>query len=206
MNDRRLLRSGGEALKILQGALLVVSVLFGFHVNRHRLSYSDSCRQLGRLSYGGEPPPIPDRMPRYDSAEPWGVSFFREQVREKDFSNLTLPKAYFGKSELKCVLFCNIDLTESNLCWNDFIDVDFSHAVLAACDLRSSLFARVKFVGADLRAADLRRSSFEACTFVDANMQGAILTRGQDAQISLSRQQRIAINWRDDEGPEPDGG
>jgi uncharacterized protein YjbI with pentapeptide repeats len=107
-------------------------------------------------------------------------------------------------TEMRSVLQHGFDAVD--LCWNDFIDVDFSHAVLAACDLRSSLFERVKFVGADLRAADLRRSSFEACTFVDANMQGAILTRGQDAQISLSRQQRIAINWRDDEGPEPDSG
>jgi hypothetical protein len=185
---------------------LVVSVLFGFDVNRHRLSYSDSCRQLGRLSYGGEPPPIPDRMPRYDSAEPRGVSFFREQVREKDFSNLTLPKAYFLEigTEMRSVLQHRFDAVEPLL--ERFHRRRFLTRCPAACDLRSSLFARVKFVGADLRAADLRRSSFEACTFVDANMQGAILTRGQDAQISLSRQQRIAINWRDDEGPEPDGG
>jgi uncharacterized protein YjbI with pentapeptide repeats len=175
-------------------------------VNRPRLSYLESCRHLGRLGENGEPPSIPDRMPRYDGAEPWGVNFFRERVQDKDFSNLTLPKTYFGRSELKGVRFRNTDLSQSNLCWNDFIDVDFSETILDACDLRCSLFERVKFIDADLRAADLRGSSFKACLFDGANVQGAILTRAQGVRIALSKEQRISVDWRDDEGPEPDGG
>jgi BTB/POZ domain-containing protein KCTD9 len=179
---------------------------FGARVNRPRLSYLASCRHLGRLGENGEPLPIPNRMPRYDGAEPWGVNFFREQVQQRDFSNLTLPRTYFGRSELKGVRFRNTDLSQSNLCWNDFIDVDFSKATLEACDLRCSLFERVKFIGANLRTADLRRSSFKACLFVGANVQGAILARAQSARIALSKEQRISVDWRDDEGPEPDGG
>jgi uncharacterized protein YjbI with pentapeptide repeats len=175
-------------------------------VNRPRLSYLASWRHLARLGENSEPPSIPDRMPRYDGAEPWGVNFFREQVREKDFSNLTLPRTYFGRSELKGVRFRNTDLSQSNLCWNDFIDVDFSEAILEACDLRGSLFERVTFIDADLRDADLRRSSFNACLFDGATVHGAILTRAQGVRIALSKEQRISVDWRDDEGPEPDGG
>lgn len=175
-------------------------------MSRPRLSYLASCRHLGRLGESGEPPSIPDRMPRYGGAEPWGVNFFREQVQEKDFSNLTMPRTYFGRSEVKGVRFRNTDLTQSNLCWNDFIDVDFSEAILQACDLRCSLFESVRFIDTDLRAADLRRSSFKACLFDGANVQGAILTHAQGVRIALSKEQRISVDWCDDEGPEPDGG
>jgi BTB/POZ domain-containing protein KCTD9 len=95
---------------------------------------------------------------------------------------------------------------QSNLCWNDFIDVDFSEAILQACDLRCSLFESVRFIDTDLRAADLRRSSFKACLFDGANVQGAILTHAQGVRIALSKEQRISVDWCDDEGPEPDGG
>jgi uncharacterized protein YjbI with pentapeptide repeats len=149
---------------------------------------------------------MPDHIPRHDDGEPWGVNFFRLLIRDQVLSNLTLPRTYFGRSEINGFSFQNTDLTESNLCWNDFLNVDFSRAVLARCDLRSSQFDRVRFSGADLRAADMRRSWFSACVFDDAIMQGAVLTRAQSAQIPLSNKQKISIDWRDEDGPEPDGG
>src|SRR5689334_22012247 len=91
-----------------------------------RASYEDSVRRLQKDYLGpGEIPPMPKRMPRYDD-ERLGVAFFRTFVGEHDdLSNLTLPRTYFGRSEINDALFCNTDLTESSLCWNDFIDVDF---------------------------------------------------------------------------------
>jgi uncharacterized protein YjbI with pentapeptide repeats len=97
-------------------------------------------------------------------------------------------------------------LTESHLCWNDFLDVDFSAAALVRCDLRSSEFDRVKFIAADLRATDMRGSWFNACIFDDAIMDGAVLTRAQASRMVLSEAQKVAIDWRDEDGPEPEGG
>jgi len=172
-----------------------------------RFSYLDSCRQLQALSLlRGEPPRMPDRMPRYDGGEPWGVSFFRTIVTDKVLSNLTLPRTYFGRSEISRVSFQNTDFTESNLCWNDFADVDFSATTLVRCDLRSSLFDRVKFIGADLRGADMRHSWFNACIFDDATMDGAILTQAQASRMAISEAQNAAMDWRNEDGPEPDGG
>jgi len=171
-----------------------------------RISYRESCLRLQALLDGNEPPKMPVRMPRYDDGEPWGVSFFRTKVAGDDLSNLTLPRTYFGRSEISHVSFQNADLTESNLCWNDFTDVDFSAATLARCDLRSSQFDRVKFIGADLRAADMRHSWFNACIFDDAMMDGAVLTRAQATRMAISEVQAAVIDWRDQAGPEPDGG
>jgi uncharacterized protein YjbI with pentapeptide repeats len=70
-------------------------------------------------------PPIPQRKPRYDDDETLGVSFFRTRVAG-DLSGLTLPRTFFGRSEIKGASFRGTDLRESRLCWNDFIDVDFS--------------------------------------------------------------------------------
>lgn len=39
--------------------------------------------------------------------------------------------------------FKTTDLRESNLCWNDFISVDSSDAILTNSDLRSSIFEHV---------------------------------------------------------------
>lgn len=113
----------------------------------------------------------------YDDPEPLGVNFFRTFVGEgDDLSNLTLPRTFFRKSEVNDASFQSTDLTESNLCWNDFTDVDFTDAVLARSDLRTSLFNRVKFVRTDLRGADLRLSTFEDCDFDGALTTGAIFT------------------------------
>lgn len=145
-----------------------------------------------------------ERMPRSDD-EQLGVSFFKTRIGD-DLSNLTLPRTYFGRSEINDALFCNTDLSESCLCYNDFIDVDFSDAVLARCDLRASIFTHVKFTRADLRGADLRRSSFCDCDFEHALLDRAILTHSQVEQIELTDAQRQVIALTYEDGPEPDGG
>ena len=172
-----------------------------------RLGYADSCRRLQPRHVEFDAiPPMPDRVPRADDEVP-GVSFFRTRVdATDDLSNLTLARTFFGRSEIDGTPFRNTDLTESNLCWNDFTDVDFTHARLARSDLRASLFTRVRFVGADLSNADLRQSTFDACVFTDASMAGVVLTPAQGRTMPLSRRQRDEIAWTQDDGPEPAGG
>jgi hypothetical protein len=169
-----------------------------------RLSYQESCQKLEGYLGEGVVPPMPDHLPRHDDEE-LGVSFFRTAVQD-DLSDLSLPRTFFGRSEISDSAFRNCDLTESNLCWNDFIDVDFSDAVLAKSDLRASLFQRVKFVRADLRGADLRRSTFESCAFEGALLEGAIATTEQRPTMGLTPTQVAEIAWTDDEGDEPEGG
>lgn len=93
-----------------------------------RMSYEDSCRRLQRnYLEPGSIPPIPHNVPQYDDAEPLGVSFFRTFVGEgDDLSNLPLPRTFFGRAEINQATFCNTDFTESNLSWNDFLEVDFT--------------------------------------------------------------------------------
>lgn len=118
-----------------------------------RLDYQASCRKLAGY-LGGEVPPLPTARPRVDDRIP-GVSFFKTKVIDDDFSHLTLPRTFFGRSEIRDVDFRNTDLRESNLCWNDFISVDFSDALLTNSDLRSSIFEHVSFA----RASARRRSA-----------------------------------------------
>ena len=174
-------------------------------MTRPRTSYEDSCRRL-KLYLGDKIPPLPSQLPR-PGDETCGVFFLRTFVGEgDDLSDLFLPHTFFGRSEINDAAFRNTDLTESNLCWNDFVQVDFSDAVLIGSDLRASLFERVAFVRADLRRTDLRRSSFEDCNFDGALMQGAVLTRGQRDSMDVSKDQVDQIAWTDDEGEEPEGG
>ena len=174
-----------------------------------RLSYDLSCgrlRELGLLGHD-ELAPMPTRLPRYDDVERLGVSIFRSRLSDAlDLSDLSLPRTFFGRSEINSVSFRNSDLHESNLCWNDFLDVDFTRADLARSDMRSSLFKGVRFEAANLEDADLRRSSFVDCDFGGAAMKGAVLTHQQGATMTLSETQRHAIDWHDQDGPEPDGG
>jgi uncharacterized protein YjbI with pentapeptide repeats len=153
-----------------------------------RRTYEQSVARLRGLGYLGkdETPVAPVRMPRYDDEEPLGVSFFRTEVIDADLSGLTLPRTFFGRSEIARTSFRDTDLSESSLCWNDFVAVDFSDASLAGADLRASVF--------------------EDCRFDRALMTGAVVTRGQIAAGALSQAQRRAIDWRDKGGPEPDGG
>ena len=175
-----------------------------------RLSYEESCVLLQRLGYpdagsDGEILPIPDHLPQYDDEEP-GVSFFRTIVENGDLENLTLPRTFFGMSQIGPVSFKNTDLSESNLCWNDFNDVNFEDADLSGSDLRASVFNHVRFVRTNLQGADLRLASFEVCDFTDADMRGAKLTHQRAASLRLSALQRKVIDWQESDGDEPPGG
>jgi uncharacterized protein YjbI with pentapeptide repeats len=174
-----------------------------------RLGYDDSIRRLRELGFLGadERPPMPNHVPQPEDEEPLGLSFFRTFVGEgADLSYLSIPRTFFGRSEISNASFRNTDLSESNLRWNDFIDVDFTEATLARADLRASIYTRVNFVRTDLRGADMRRADFEDCDFNGAVMDGAVLTRKQGASLGLSSAQNAAIAWCDEAGPEPSGG
>jgi uncharacterized protein YjbI with pentapeptide repeats len=174
-----------------------------------RLNYDLSCarlRELGLLDHDSHPP-MPERLPQYDDGDPLGFSVFRVRLDDAvDLSDLTLPRTFFGRSEINRVLFRNTDLHESNLCWNDFNGTDFTRADLSGSDMRSSLFHKVLFINANLNGADLRRSSFTDCHFERAAMKGVVLTHEQGAAMWLSETQRQSIDWRDEIGPEPGGG
>ena len=176
-------------------------------VSTPRLSYEESCRRL--QSFGlldkGEMPPMRDRMPKFGDTEQMGVEFFRTLVKECDLSGLTLPRTFIARSDLGRVSFANTDLSESSLCWNDFVDVSFAGASLAGCDMRASIFHTVDFSGADLQGADLRRSTFQGCTFAGAIWKGAVLARSQAAQTALSAADSALIDWREEDGPLPEG-
>ena len=175
-------------------------------VAKPRIDYTASCRRLHEMGWPDcePPPPIPLRKPQEEDEE-LGISFFRTLVKG-DMSGLTLPRTYFGRSEISAATFRNTDLRESVLCWNDFADVDFAQADLRDSDLRASQFDRVSFVGANLSAADLRMSDFRRCRFDRASMVGATLTRVQGKTLSLSSTQIAEVNWVDDDGTEPGGG
>jgi BTB/POZ domain-containing protein KCTD9 len=174
-----------------------------------RLDYQNSCYRLQAKEYL-EPdtiPPLPHHVPQYDDEAPIGISFFRTIIDEgEDLSSLTLPRTFFGRSQFNDVSFQNTDLSESNLCWNDFIAVDFTYAILTRCDLRASDFVGVKFISASLKNSDLRLSYFQECDFTNALMDGTILTFQQGELLALSDKQRNAIAWTMDDGVEPDGG
>lgn len=166
-----------------------------------RLDYEASCLRLDLKPV----PPIPDHRPRYDDEEPLGVNFFRTLV-EGDLSGLTLPRTFFGRSDIKEASFANTDLNESTLCWNDFVEVCFDKADLSRSDLRASMFENVSFRQSNLHSADMRHSTFINCRFDGANMKGTILSRQRSKILSLSFVQRLEIRWVNEEGDEPDGG
>ncbi len=172
-----------------------------------RLTYPQSCIALQKLGLldQGELPPLPTRQPQLVDEEPLGVSFFRMQV-EGDLANMTLPRTFFGKSEICDASFRDTDLSESTLCWCDFVNVDFSHTTLNASDLRASNFERVRFDRFDLHNTDLRRSTFKACSFEARLLDGAKLTRTQARALTLSPQQLAAIDWQTNEDDELGGG
>lgn len=174
-----------------------------------RLSYDDSIlrlREIGLLQ-ANEHPPLPDHLPQPEDEEPLGLNFYRTFLGEgADLGGLSIPRTFFGRSEISNASFRNSDLTESNLRWNDFIDVNFSEATLARADFRASAYTRVNFTQADLRGADMRYADFDECVFDGAVMDGVVLTRKQGSRLALSNAQKAAIAWCDDDGPEPNGG
>jgi uncharacterized protein YjbI with pentapeptide repeats len=172
------------------------------------MNYRDSCRQLQVLGYlnDGEYPALPDRLPHADDEHPAGVRFFRMMIEDENFERLSLQRTFFGRSLLQRVSFEGTDLSESNLCWNDFEAVNFGHAILQGSDLRCSDFSQVNFVHANLRGADLRRSSFTGCSFEGADLTGAHIHESQRAALEISAEQRASVDWTSELGPEPDGG
>jgi len=173
-----------------------------------RLTYAESCRQLQKAGHleQGPVPPIPNHLPQYDDPEPLGVNFFRTRLENERLENMTLQRTFFGRSEIVGVSFKNTDLSQSNLCWNDFTDVDFSNATLESSDLRASTFAKVRFNHAMLAKADLRRSTFEGCTFDNTNLTGAVAHHRQKPGLLLTESQVLQMAWTDDDGEEPGGG
>src|SRR6266478_3881575 len=100
-----------------------------------RVPYAESCKvlQSRELLEADECPPLPDRPPRHDD-EKLGVGFFRTRLADVALDGLTLPRNFFGRSEIRRVSFRGSDLSESTANWNDFIDVDFSSADLSCAD------------------------------------------------------------------------
>src|SRR3954468_13566201 len=124
-----------------------------------RKTYIESCSVLqsqGLLETEALPM-LPERAPRHDD-EHFGVSFLRTRLADVMLDELTLPRTFFGRSEIRGVSFRGTDLSESSANWNDFTNVDFSFADLSHADLRASTFENVSFREALLRGTDLRRA------------------------------------------------
>jgi BTB/POZ domain-containing protein KCTD9 len=152
-------------------------------------------------------PLVPTGMPAHDDAAPLGIAFFRTRVTAGDYSGLSLPRTYIGRSLLEQTSFANTDLSESRMCWNDFAACDFTDADLSGCDMRASRFDRCTFTRAVLRAADLRRSRFRRCSFDDAELAGALTDdRHIGPLAALLTAAQLASMIRDRAGPEPPGG
>ena len=176
--------------------------------SRIRWSFEDSwarLREQGLIATEATPY-RPPQLPRHDD-EQLGLSFYKTCVAGR-FHDLTIPRTFFGRSEIRDAWFENTDLSESNLCWNDFLDVSFRNATLTGSDLRASSFRRVTFAGADLSRVDLRGSTFLECDFSDARLDGAIAVRRPWlAWIrSLNRTQKRRMIWRWTRGEDPGGG
>lgn len=143
-----------------------------------RKTYEASIEELERRSVirqGSAPSEPPSVRPRYDEVV-GRLSFFRTLVEDQSFADLTLPGTFFGRSELARVSFRSCDLSHSTMCWNNFIDVDFTDACLADCDLRASIF--------------------HGCRFANADLSRALLGRRQ--KIELSEEQLRQVEWCDD--------
>lgn len=172
-----------------------------------RTSYAQSCRLLEE--YGavnqGEVPPLPRATPRHDD-EVLGVNFFRTSVESARLENLSIPRTFFCRCELRDVSFAGSDLSESNLCWNDFIGVSFRSCVLSRSDLRASFYEKCDFSNCDLSGADLRRASFKNCAFAGTIFDGAFLPERLKRECQFSSEQIAKALWTEDEGAEPEGG
>ena len=162
-------------------------------------------RSIG-LVCDDQSPKLPEEIPQFDDENPCGFRAFRMGVEKMDLSGLDMRRTFFSKSEISECNFHSTDLSESNLCWNDFINADFSESILSRSDMRASIFEGANFKGANLSSADMRRSNFNNCNFEGANMSGVKLTRISASTMGLSEQQRSSIDWQADNGQEPAGG
>jgi uncharacterized protein YjbI with pentapeptide repeats len=172
-----------------------------------RLSYEDSCRllQSQQIIGPGDIPPLPQKPPRHDD-EVLGVSFFRTMLADSKIEHLTLPRSFFGRSEIRTTSFSDTDLSESTVNWNDFIDVDFSTADISRSDFRACVFERTRFSGAKLLGVDFRHCSFTGCDFTNADLTGAKFTKKAGSSLQLSSEQQRVIDWQTGDGAEPEGG
>jgi uncharacterized protein YjbI with pentapeptide repeats len=162
----------------------------------------------GRRDEQGRPR-LHDHIPTiYDEPRLGGLEFFRSGANDTALENLTIPRTFFGKSDMQRVSFRNTDLSQSTLCWSDFIECDFTDADLTCCDMRASIFRNCRFVRCQLVAADLRHSSFETCDFTDADLSGAVTCFEQDGLPveALSDEQHEQVDDRVDPGELPAGG
>jgi hypothetical protein len=152
-------------------------------------------------------PFIPNHIPNYDDEEPLGFSFFREGINKADYSNLSFPRTFFGRSEFQTVDFSNSDISESRMCWNDFINCNFTGANLLNCDMRASIFEFCTFDYAILKGVDLRHSTFKGCKFKQTDFDKAISSEEETyLSYKLNELQKKSIIWNKDPGSEPPGG
>jgi hypothetical protein len=169
-----------------------------------RLPFAQSCDLIAK--YGDVPADLTLSLnagvPQYDD-ELSGVSFFRTRIYEVRWERLTLPRTFFGRSEIEKSSFAWSDFTESNLCWNDFKEVCFKGTLLKGADLRASTFRHCNFNQSDLTGADLRRSTFVKCNFGGAKLTNAIIPwRLRFSHSGLSSLAKVVFR----EGSMPIGG
>ena len=172
-----------------------------------RSSYENSVRTLqkSQLIDVGDVPLIPQQRPRHDD-EVMGVSFFRTELVDAKLDHLTLPRTFFGRSEIRATSFRDTDLSESTANWNDFIEVDFTGANLSGSDMRACVFERVKFRGATLMGVDFRYCGFKQCDFTEADLTDVKLTQRVGAALRLTPEQQSVVDWHAEDGEEPEGG
>lgn len=179
-----------------------------------RKSLEDTWRVLESMGHemprmGDGTPHVASRMQNLDDAAPVNIAFFRTMWQQADLSNLTLARMFFGRSGFEGVKFRNTDLSQSRMCWNDFVRCDFTGADMRGCDLRAVNFDGCVFADANLSGADLRRSTFDACIFTGADLTGAIAHKrsaAEDLIPLLTKKQQSAMRWVSEDGPEPPGG
>jgi len=168
-----------------------------------RLDYDQSCVHLGFEP--SKVPPLKNLPPRHDD-EVLGLSFYKTGIEEKEWLSLTIPRTFIGRSLIENSSIIDCDLTESVMCWNDFIAVDLSNCDLSRADLRASNFMGVDFSHCILKQADFRGSGLEECVFSDADLEGAILETTEHGHLDLTPEQRSSIQWVDSPGEPPPGG
>lgn len=153
----------------------------------------------------GNKPKLIDHHAGVDrKSDPVDITFFKSLWEDTDLSNLTFPRRHINRTGMTRVSFRNTDLNQSFLCWNDFIECDFTDADLTCCDLRASVFEGCSFVRCKLIGADLRGSSFEGCDFTAADLTGAKVWI-DDEDMPTDDWQFAQIVMCDD-NPEPRGG
>lgn len=181
--------------------------------NKDRRAFSDRTERLSTdntwaflEALGYEPPRNAKGKPRFASRSVVNeetLSFFRTEVIGEEFSRLTMPRTFFARTGIASTLFRDTDLQGSFMCWNDWLDCDFSKANLAQADMRCCQFMYCDFTETDLTTADLRNSDFVHCDFTNAQMSNACLTPDQMQTISLSELQKSMINWKCRKKSEP---